>query len=187
QGPIGWTPLQAANAYATMARSGAIRDATVIMNDDRSSLRERSGDMNLDPQAVTLALEGLRDSIEKPYGTGNHITYEDGHTEPIVTAQGVIAWAKTGTAQAPGKRFDTNGDGMPDTDVNGLDHAWFVGLVGSAAERRPRYAIAVVLEYGGSGGRVAGPVANQIILALQDLGYLPRPDAAPSGGKGAAR
>ena len=33
--------------------------------------------------------------------------------------------------------------------------------------------IAVIVEYGGSGGRTAGPVANQIIHALQVEGYLP--------------
>ena len=31
----------------------------------------------------------------------------------------------------------------------------------------PLYAIAVVVEFGGSGGRVSGPIVNQIIRALQ--------------------
>ena len=31
---------------------------------------------------------------------------------------------------------------------------------------------AVMAEYGGSGGRVSGPVANQIVHALADEGYL---------------
>jgi len=41
----------------------------------------------------------------------------------------------------------------------------------------PRYAIAVVMDYAGSGGRVSGPIVNQIIKALVDEGYL-KPDAA---------
>ena len=44
-------------------------------------------------------------------------------------------------------------------------------------------ALAVIVEYGGSGGRVAGPIANQIIHALQDEGYLPG-EAFARGGWG---
>lgn len=57
-------------------------------------------------------------------------------------------------------------------------HAWFVGFTQSAdtsAGTRPRgkvYAISVVIEFGGSGGRVAGPVAKQIaeLLLSRDWG-----------------
>jgi hypothetical protein len=56
--------------------------------------------------------------------------------------------------------------------ITGLDHAWFVGLVGDAQENRPRYAVAVFLENGGSGGKSAGPIANQVIHALIAEGYL---------------
>jgi cell division protein FtsI/penicillin-binding protein 2 len=37
---------------------------------------------------------------------------------------------------------------------------------------RPQFAIAVLLEYGGSGGHAAGPIANQILHALRLEGYL---------------
>ena len=33
--------------------------------------------------------------------------------------------------------------------------------------------IVVVVEYAGSGGQVAGPIANQVIEALKVEGYLP--------------
>ena len=42
------------------------------------------------------------------------------------------------------------------------------------------HAIAVVVEYGGSGGRTSGPIANQVIRALQSEGYLPGDADAPS-------
>ncbi len=81
------------------------------------------------------------------------------------------------TDQAPPLRDrDTNGDGVIDREdeaITGLDHAWFAGLVGPHDTNLPMFAIAVVVEYGGSGGRVAGPIANQIIRALQHEGYLP--------------
>ena len=51
------------------------------------------------------------------------------------------------------------------------DHSWFVILVGEEG-RRPEYAVSVVMEYAGSGGRVSGPIANQIVRALKAEGYL---------------
>ena len=44
-------------------------------------------------------------------------------------------------------------------------------LVGREGDR-PRYVISVVIDYGGSGGKVSGPIANQIIHALIAEGYL---------------
>jgi penicillin-binding protein 2 len=169
QGPLGWTPLQAANAYAILARGGYVRDAILLQNDPRASER-RHDDLGLDPRAVNAALEGLRRSVMESYGTGHHIRYADGSEEPIINIPGAIVWAKTGTAQAPALEVDDDGDGKRDRLLR-LDHSWFVGLVGSEGEARPRYAIAVILEYGGSGGRAAGPIANQIIKALFDEGY----------------
>jgi cell division protein FtsI/penicillin-binding protein 2 len=37
---------------------------------------------------------------------------------------------------------------------------------------RPQFAISVVVDFGGSGGKVSGPIANQIIHALIAEGYL---------------
>ena len=79
---------------------------------------------------------------------------------------------------------DTNGNGvidLADDRIDNLDHAWFVGLVGPDDTKRPMFAIAVIVEYGGSGGRVAGPIANQIIHALQEEGYLPGQALAQAG------
>lgn len=190
QGPITWTPLHAANAYATLARGGTTRDATLIGNDPRGSRPSRHADLNLSPRLVAAAIEGLRQSVEEPFGTGYHITHtgepnHDGEpAEVILNARGVTVWAKTGTAQAPPMRTqDLNGDGkINGTDgpgIKDLDHSWFVGLVGPKGAK-PLYAISVLVEYGGSGGRTAGPIANQIIRALQTEGYLPGdPDAPP--------
>jgi penicillin-binding protein 2 len=172
---VTWTPLQAANAYAMLARGGVIRDATLIASGPERPAR-RGGGLDLDRVAVDAALEGLRKSVT-PGGTGHHITYGQNDTEPIFNVEGVTVWGKTGTAQAPPLRaHDTNGDRKITSDDDGitdLDHAWFVGLVGPNDTKRPMYAIAVLVEYGGSGGRVAGPIANQIIRALQEEGYLP--------------
>ena len=202
QGPIAWTPLQAANAYATLARGGVIRDAELLRTHVPGRADRRSGDLALDPRSCDRVLEGLRQAVEEPHGTGHHVAYADGTKEQIVNAPGVVVWAKTGTAQAPALRIDADGDGVPERVVKAGagDHGWFVGLVGDARENRPRYAIAVVLEYGGSGGKSAGPIANQVIQALIEEGYLEgdararpkrsalqptgEPDIEPTGGAG---
>lgn len=174
QGPITWTPLQAANAFATIARGGIQRDATLVRDEDRPTPRPSREHMSFSPALVDATLEGLRQSVEEPHGTGYQIRYEYDHTlrpDRIINVPGVTVWAKTGTAQAPALPVDTTGDGKNDSYITNLSHAWFVGLVGPAGGK-PQYAIAVIVEYGGSGGRVAGPIANQIIRALQAEDYL---------------
>jgi len=184
QGPVTWTPVQAANSYATLARGGIIRDATLLMNDPRGSRPKRCDDLGLSRNLVDAALEGLRRSVMEDYGTGHHITYEEDKVrEVIINAEKVNVWAKTGTAQAPDMPMDSNRDGVidkKDTPLKGVDHSWFVGLVGPKDSNKPMHAIAVVVEYGGSGGRTSGPIANQIIRALQAEGYLPGDHDAPS-------
>lgn len=51
---------------------------------------------------------------------------------------------KTGTAQNP----------------HGEDHAWFIGF---APVEKPQIAICILIENGGSGGRMAAPIAREII------------------------
>ncbi|MCH7572100.1 MAG: hypothetical protein IH891_04225 [Planctomycetes bacterium] len=174
QGPITWTPLHAANAYATLARGGTIRDATIVMAGSSEARVITRKDLNLKRSVVDAALEGLRQSIMASHGTGHHILLPGRLREPIINAEGVTVWAKTGTAQAPPLKHDDNGDGeISESEViEHMDHAWFVGLVGPR-NGTPLYAISVIVEYGGSGGRTAGPIANQIIRALQAEGYLP--------------
>ncbi len=177
QGPVAWTPVQAANAFATIARGGVTRDATLIRavgsgarggeaaSQSTEHAFERAGprpDLPLDPAAVSLALQGLRDSVNSDHGTGGRLRYENNESDPIIDTENLLVWGKTGTVQAP----------------PGPDHAWFVGLVSPATEGRPRYAVAVIVEGGRSGGRGAGPVCNQIIHAMRRLGYLPNMNTA---------
>jgi len=179
QGPISWTPLHAADAYATLARGGLRIEPTLIRGRSRPSYAY----LGWDADAVAAAMEGLRQGVAKPYGTANHITY-DTLREPIFNAPGVTVMAKTGTGQATTTRGeDPDGDGPERAPVlRRGDHAWTVALVG-ARGGPPEYAIAVVVEHGGPGGRVAGPIANQVVRALQAEGYLPG-GAGDTGGLG---
>ena len=171
QGPVIWTPLHAASAYATIARGGVRVEPTLI--DDGRPPRRRS--LDLPSGSIEDALAGLALAVNDPQGTGHHLSFvlPDGRTrtEPIFNAPGVRVWGKTGTAQASPLVVDPDGPEGPINPevVRRGEHSWFVALVG---RDRPRYAIAVVMEYAGSGGRVSGPICNQIIHALVAEGYL---------------
>lgn len=174
QGPVTWTPLHAANAYATLARRG-VRVLPRIYAD---GVQERT-DLKIPGAAIDQALKGLYGSANERDGTTHTITYtlSDGSTttEDVFTAPGVTVWAKSGTADT--NPFAANLPGAPEgedgKEMYDSDHSWCVCLVGVGHE--PRYAIACVVDYGGSGGRVAGPVANQVVYALVGEGYLPDP------------
>lgn len=162
QGPITWSPLHAAAAYATLARGGLWRSPSLILG-----ATQQESDLHLDPTAVQYVIDGLHDSLNKEYGTGSLIRYGVGDSESIFNVQEVKLWGKTGTAEAPPYRAS------PDSKViRGLDHAWFLVMAGQADESTPSVIVAVLIEHGGSGGRVAGPIANQVVHALRLEGYL---------------
>ncbi len=170
QGPITWTPLHAADAYATIARGG-YRIAPRLVTDGGAP--PPAVDLKIPGRAVRSVMEGLRKAANDPqFGTGHHFTLEDGTRDRFFNAPGVTVWGKTGTADSSPVGWDPDGDGPLDrVIVRDGDHSWYVILVGEDGGP-PRYSVAVVVDYGGSGGRVSGPIANQIVHALIEEGYL---------------
>jgi len=166
QGPVAWTPLHAANAMATLARGGLSLPPIIL----RNSERHPPVDLELDQAGIDEALEGLRLSVTNEFGTGHHLTI-DGARELIFDVPGVNIWGKTGTAEAPDIYIDPDGKAGPKPKVLAEegDHSWFVVLAG---KDRPRYVISIVIDYGGSGGKVSGPICNQVLHALIAEGYL---------------
>jgi penicillin-binding protein 2 len=170
QGPITWTPLHAADSYATIARGG-YRIVPRLVSEEGGAPRVE--DLKIPSRAVRDTLEGLRRSITDPrFGTGFDFAVEGGR-DRVFNAPGVSLWGKTGTADASAVMWDADGpDGpQPPVVVRNGDHSWYVALAGDAGGS-PRYAIAVVVDFGGSGGRVSGPIVNQIVHALIQEGYL---------------
>jgi cell division protein FtsI/penicillin-binding protein 2 len=166
QGPVAWTPLHAADAYATLARHG-IRVRPTLIAGRRGA---EPASLPLPTWAVEEAMQGLALAVGDSRGTGHHLTI-DGAREPIFNAAGVSLWGKTGTAAARRALSVPDGEGTDGPTVVDMDHSWFVVLAGRKGDR-PRYVISVVMEYAGSGGRVSGPIVNQIIHALIAEGYL---------------
>lgn len=173
QGPIRWTPIQAANAYATLVRGGIWTPPTFIKDPDRLDSRERI-DLHLNAAAVREALQGLDDVINNPESTSRNLRVNEAR-EPIFNVEGVKLYAKTGTAEGVPHRVDANGDNRitrEDPIVKSGDHAWVMCLVQPAGRSKPTHVVAVVVEYGGSGSQVAGPIVNQIVHVMQREGYL---------------
>ena len=146
QGPVAVTPLEMAMVAASVANGGVmmvphvvaeIRDADGVVV-DRVDADEWRRAMSA-PTAATLTTL-MRDVVEN--GTGGN-----------AAIPGIPVAGKTGTAQAP----------------DGPNHAWFIGF---APADNPVYAIAVLVEHGGelgdeaTGGRVAAPVAGQVLASL---------------------
>jgi penicillin-binding protein 2 len=184
QGPVAWTPLQAASAYATLARGGRKLGPTFVKPGHRKTARDTKT-LDLDPAAVGQAMQGLYRVVNGDNGTGRQLHLDD--PEPIFNVEHLRVFGKSGTADAGNRWIDKNlneevdpGEVIPDAG----DHAWFMAMPQPESADRPPYVIAVVVEYGGSGSQVAGPIANQIIHALIEEGYLP--EAAADDGERAA-
>lgn len=195
QGPISWTPLHAANAYATLARGGvAVKPALVRQASGVVKEKTQPRDLELPSWALAEAYQGLEASVNGRRGTGNGIQVEPvpAPKESFFNAANIVVWGKTGTATAPDLKVR---DGVDETDgedgnevggkrgetarvVRSGDHSWFVvlagpkGAGGGVGGGQMKYAIAVVMDYAGSGGKVSGPICNQIIHALIAEGYL---------------
>lgn len=177
QGPMRWTPIQAVDAYATLVRGGEAMAPTFVQDEHRAEPR-RQASLAFNGTAVARALQGLDETVNARYGTGRHLNFpslDEYESELLFNVEDVSVWGKSGTAQAAPLRIDTTGDGRitaADEIVQRGNHGWFVALPAPEGASEPTHVVAVVVEYGGSGSQVAGPVTNQIIHALKQEGYL---------------
>ena len=154
QGDVEVTVLQMAMAYAALANRGALYVPQIVARVDTAAgetlfeyqpkLRRR---LQVSPESFDILHRGMHRVVNELGGTA----FERGHSE-IVDYSG-----KTGTAQVRGKRAKK-------IEIEGWhphrEHAWFAGF---APAVNPEIAIVVLIEHGGSGGKVAAPVAKVII------------------------
>lgn len=172
QGDVVATPLRMARATAALASDGILRDIVVarpagVTAHDTSTQTASAAVIRVaasQPSANTRANAATRwvdaagaASLRKDMrdvvtsGTGRVLA---SHPVPIA--------GKTGTAELDGQK----------------SHGWFVGFAPYAS---PRIAFAVIVENGGYGGRVAAPLAGEIVSAAAAQGLLaPRDSAFPA-------
>ncbi len=171
QGPIAVTPQHVATAHAALARGGYFLSPVLI---EHRQANQEARDLDLPPRVVDNVLQGMWESANADHGTGHHLSLDTGR-EPLLTLGNVTTRAKTGTAQAPTQFDDLNENGRLDQGepiIRAGSHSWYVCHVQRPGESRAAFVIVTMVEYGGSGGRVSGPVTNQVLHALRAEGYL---------------
>jgi penicillin-binding protein 2 len=181
QGTINVTPLQMANAYATLLRGGVEITPHILA----SAAPQRRQMFEISPATLAIVRRGMEACTA--YGTGKTV-FRD--FRPAVAG-------KTGTAEVDRPVWDDQGNPIPDLtrpllnpdkspQLNadgspvyrqlmgrGTD-AWFVGY--TPAEN-PRFIVAAVMEWGGHGAAKAAPLVKQALVQLQRHNYLPSADA----------
>ncbi|CAA9239689.1 MAG: Peptidoglycan D,D-transpeptidase MrdA [uncultured Acidimicrobiales bacterium] len=164
QGEIAVTPIQIANAYATLANGGTRFEPNLalrVQRPDGSVVREVppriTGTVPVAPEVRDVVLEGLRDALVVPGGTG--VDAFRGFPLDRYPVAG-----KTGTAQAPPRQ----------------DTALFAAV---APLGDPRHVVTVVMEQAGFGSTSAAPVARSIFGRISGLEQLPEVQLA-NGGRG---
>ncbi|MFQ5430031.1 MAG: penicillin-binding transpeptidase domain-containing protein [Phycisphaerae bacterium] len=191
QGEIQITPLQAANIFATLA-TGVYRDPTIIAND--GAARPEWVIPHVPDEAWRLARRGVDRVVNEVGGTAYHYARMDdleicGKTGSAQCVSRAVLSKytfdlgddRTGTVAAPTVERAREMLDLPQSarclkrkvlerwppdrpEKKGPPtHAWFAGF---APYRRPRIALAVIIEHGGSGGRAAGPIGRAIFETL---------------------
>ncbi len=145
QGRIAATPLQMAMAAAALANGGILYEPRLVLRvtgpdgrviESRAPVVRRR--IDVDPSDFQAVREGMLAVVQDPMGTGRE-----------ARVPGVRIAGKTGTAQR-----------ASDSQVK---DTWFIGF---APFERPRYAVAVVVEKGQSGGKTAAPIGGRIFEFL---------------------
>jgi len=153
------TPLQLANAQAALVNGGQVWAPRVVYavkgpGDDaaRREVPPRVRQMPVaNPEHWGLVLEGMRRVVNGPRGSARAVGLD---------ADYVIA-GKTGTAQVFTQQQDREYD-QEELEESLRNHALFIAF---APFDDPRISVAVVVDHGGSGPKVAAPIARATLDA----------------------
>jgi penicillin-binding protein 2 len=147
------TPLQLANATAKLANPSLSIKPHLLLSIDG---------INQDKQKVKEKKQSYSDENLKWVKKGMvNVTKEGGTAAFLGRKSNYQMASKTGTAQLFGLKIDEeyNEDILPDKLK---DHALFITY---APAIEPEIVIAVIVENGGHGGSVAGPIAKKVLDA----------------------
>ncbi len=140
------TPLQVANAMATIARGGVYAAARLIA--EPGTTKQASTDLNISSATLAVVYDGMHAVAEEPGGTA----YKE--FEPAIagfSSHGVKIYGKTGSTESP-------------------EHAWFAGFAKDSSGRA--IAVSVVVEGGQHGSEDAAPLGRDIFKFCIEAGYL---------------
>ena len=146
QGALVVTPLQMASLTATLANGGRVYRPRLVRGIRQPGERvfaEQEPDlvrqMDWQPGDIELVRNGMRDVVNGAWGSARK-----------VALPGVVIAGKTGTAEF-GRKDERK------------RHAWMIAF---APFDQPRYAVAMLVDEGVSGGETAAPRMRQLLLGL---------------------
>ncbi|MEN8197720.1 MAG: penicillin-binding transpeptidase domain-containing protein, partial [Pseudomonadota bacterium] len=116
------------------------------------------GTVGIAPKSLKRVIKGLVAVVNEPGGTAGRSK---------ITEKGMAMGGKTGTSQVRRITRAERATGIiknKDLPWNRRDHSLFIGF---APVDNPRYAVAVVVEHGGSGSKAAAPAARDIMREAQ--------------------
>ena len=202
QGQVAATPLQMANVAATFARGGIWMRPKLLTGDSALVVYPHKADelrdMKLSPLALREVKAGMINVVGSRAGSGEELRRPDfevagktgsaqagkfstelrdetdGHVVREPDENGVEGKGRPlrrvfepGTKDHPSELpwyYEGVGDGGQH-----LAHAWFIGY---APADNPQIAFCVFVEYGGSGGAVAGALARDVVEACVQRQYI---------------
>lgn len=162
QGYFQVTPLQVAYHTAILATKKALTPH-FIKSINGKKIEFKADENILSPFEKTQ----IRYIQEAMYEVANH---EKGTARRALKDSKVTLAAKTGTAQVVGIS-QTEKKRMKEEDMEYFrrSHAWITTY---GPYKNPKYVVTVLLEHGGHGGSVGGPIATKIYNKLVEMGYL---------------
>ena len=183
QGFLQATPLQLAVMTARLATGRAVLPS-IVRGAAAQSAQAAAGPappIGISEAALAVVRHGMREVVHGERGTAR--AYR-------LSQAGLVMAGKTGTSQVRRISRSERLTGLRKNEEKPWeerDHALFVAF---APYDEPRYAIAVVVEHGGSGSTTAAPIARDIMAkaleldpsrprpALSAVGSAPKPDLA---------
>ncbi|MGB7542280.1 MAG: penicillin-binding protein 2 [Burkholderiales bacterium] len=171
QGYNAYTPLQLAQAVATLANNGVVYRPHIVGYVENAKTQERSYIESQPVKTLSLKPQNLEVIRRAMVGVNKEGTGARAFAGAKYTSAG-----KTGTAQVVALKQNEKYDESNVTERL-RDHALFIAY---APVENPKIALAVLVENAGFGARAAAPLARQV-LDFYLLGKRPGkpPEAAP--------
>lgn len=158
QGYMLASPMQLAVMAARIANGGYAVTPHIVQKE--TPLKSERSWLGFDAKNLDVLKEALSAVVNLPIGTAYSARIQE---------EGMEMVGKTGTAQV--RRISTaeRAEGVVTNEAlpwKERDHALFVAY---APKDKPRYAVSIVVEHGGSGAHTTAPLARDILLACQKI------------------
>ena len=112
----------------------------------------------INQENIKFVLDALYGANNEPMGT----SYRSRHNKPEYIYAGKTGTSQIRTITAEERELKLKNKDMP---YEKRDHALFIAF---APYKKPRYAISIVIEHGGTGSSVAAPIAKKVIKKVLD-------------------